>query len=102
MKFINKIEITGIIGSSNFFQTEAGAALKLSVATRHDVLSSTGKTYEITTWHNVTIFGDDAVAFKDKAVKGVWVKVKGLLSKRKYQGKYYDQINPDKVEVLAA
>ena len=100
MKYQNKIEITGRIGTVNFYEKDTGVALRLSVATQHQATMADSESIDVTTWHNVTLFGDKAREFKDRAIKGQWVKVVGPLSKRKYQGKIYDQINPDMIKFL--
>jgi single-stranded DNA-binding protein len=100
MNYLNKIEIAGRVGVVNFYEKQTGSALRLSVATRHQVTTGQSEVIEITTWHNVALFGDQAKAMKDKVLKGQWVKVSGPLSKRKYQGKIYDQIQPDSIEIL--
>jgi single-stranded DNA-binding protein len=100
MNYLNKIEITGRIGTANFYEKDSGTVLRLSVATRHQVLTSESEIIDITTWHNIALFGDQAKALKDRAVKGQWVKVSGPLSKKKFQGKIYDQVSPDSIEIL--
>ena len=100
MNYLNKIEITGRIGTANFYDKQTGTALRLSVATRHLVHTSGAEMFEVTTWHNVALFGDQAKALKDKAIKGQWIRVSGPLSKKKYQGKTYDQITPEAIEIL--
>ena len=100
MNYLNKIQIVGRIGTANFYQKETGVALRLSVATMHQATTASSDMVDLTTWHNVTLFGEQAKALKDLAVKGRWVRVSGPLTKRKYQGKTYDQITPDAIEIL--
>lgn len=101
MKYLNKIEIAGRIGTVNFYEKETGVALRLSIATRHEILNSASEPISITTWHTVALFGDQAKSLKDSAIKGKWVKVSGPLSKRKYNGKFFDQISPESIEIFA-
>lgn len=100
MNYVNKIELVGRIGTVNFYEKEGNTALRLSVATRHEAITSSLEVISLTTWHNIAVFGDKASELKNLLKKGLWIKVCGSITKRKWEGKIYDQVTPDHIEVV--
>ena len=100
MNYVNQINVTGEILKVSFYEKESVTALRLSVATKRQVKTADSALYTITTWHNVTLFDEQARELKDKALKNCWVKVTGQMSQKKFHGKIYNQILPDSIEIL--
>lgn len=95
MEFVNKIQVVGkIIKDVNVFEGKM-SVLKFTVVTE-EVIESPDKTFTETTFHNIVQFDVDRTDLK----AGDWVEISGSMKKRKYSGKYYDQITATEIKVL--
>ena len=91
----NEVLFSGNLGKDpEISYTSGGKALtKFSIA----VYQGKGKD---DMWMNITCWGELAEAVNDSARKGTFVEVKGRLTQRKYEGKYYYDVVADSVEVI--
>lgn len=72
---MNRVELIGNLGGDpEVFETQFGQGAKFSVATSYKT-----KEGEITDWHKVVIFGDEAKVAGDVLKKGMKVHIRGAL-----------------------
>jgi single-stranded DNA-binding protein len=51
-------------------------------------------------WLNIVIWGEVAEQVSEQVQKGDRIEVKGRLTQRKYEGKYYHDVVADSVEIV--
>ena len=98
-KFVNHQRVIGRLGQEPSFMPGKENCLKLSVYTKEDVKTEDDQ-FQVTTWHNVALFGPEADKLSKSLSKGDWVEVTGTFNKRRYQGKFYDQLQAQKIKAL--
>ena len=95
-KNINSVELQGHLGKDPELKyTEGGSALcKFSMATTDRRKNKQTEEWEDgdTHWHNITVWGSKAEWCAKELSKGDCANVKGKISYRKYNDKYYTDI----------
>lgn len=76
MEFLNKIELCGIVGSSNITTIGNKKQVRFSLAVEH-VYKSEGNIVIDTTWFNCTAWEGNKIKDLDKVVKGKIVTLTG-------------------------
>lgn len=80
MEFLNRVELTGIVGNVEINPVPNGWMVSFSLQTCYTHKDAEGNAFVETTWHRITAYGDDFKGLKH----GVWVNIKGRIRQRKY------------------
>ena len=81
-KFINDVEIQGVIGSIRENQIDEQYVYNLSVCTDYRYMSKDGMGVIESTWHSITFWSSK----KWNLEKGKWIHVKGHLKMKQWTG----------------
>ena len=84
MKFINKIEIAGVVGAVNVSSVSGTKVARFSVMTENSSTSNDGGLMIECTWFSVCAFEGGKIAGLDKIQKGSKVYVCGRVRVRRY------------------
>ncbi len=86
---VNKAIILGNLGGDpDVRQTQSGLSVaSLNVATTHGVKQNDGTWQDVTEWHRITVWGNQADLCKRFLSKGSKVYIEGRLQTRKWQDK---------------
>lgn len=102
---VNKIIILGNLGKDPEFKDVGGGICNFSVATKDVWTDKAGAKQEKAQWHNVVVFGNQAVNCKKYLAKGSKVYVEGRLDYRSYEKdgvkKYVTDIKALNVQFLS-
>lgn len=89
MKNKNKVNLMGFVGKVNLLNAAEGksAVLKFTLATNKQWLDSLGNQKKHTQWHNIVVFGKQAIALSEKLnlSAGDYVDVDGSLEYGEYE-----------------
>lgn len=103
----NKVELTGYAGmNAEIFKFDNGNALmKFKLATHENFQRSTGEWVNQTYWHNVIMWGKEAVHTHTMVQKGSKVQLEGKLIPRTYVDKenntrYIYEVQASKIVLL--
>ncbi|MDD4576694.1 MAG: single-stranded DNA-binding protein [Bacteroidales bacterium] len=103
----NKVELTGYAGmNAEIFKFDNGNALmKFKLATHENFQRSTGEWVNQTYWHNVIMWGKEAVHTHTMVQKGAKVQLEGKLIPRTYVDKesntrYIYEVQASKIVLL--
>jgi single-strand DNA-binding protein len=104
---VNKVEITGYAGTNaDIFKFENGNALiKFAVATHENFKRSTGEWVKQTYWHNIVMWGKDAINAHQLVIKGAKLQIEGKLTPRSYTDnekntRYIYEVQATKITLL--
>ena len=104
---VNKVEITGYAGTNaDIFKFDNGnALLKFVVATHENFKRTTGEWVNQTYWHNIVMWGKDAVNAQPLVIKGAKLQIEGKLVPRSYTDKennirYIYEVQASKITLL--
>ena len=100
MEQLNKVELTGTVGSVNSQNIGDKIALHFSVATNVMCKSAEGESVCETTWHNVRYFTERKNPLSLKVSKGDYLHVLGRLRNYRYTG--VDGSDRTGTEILAS
>ncbi|MDD2411524.1 MAG: single-stranded DNA-binding protein [Bacteroidales bacterium] len=103
----NKVELTGYAGmNAEIFKFDNGNALmKFKLATHENFKRSTGEWVNQTYWHNIIMWGKDAITAQPMVQKGSKVQLEGKLIPRTYVDKenntrYIYEVQASKIVLL--
>lgn len=103
----NKVELTGYAGmNAEIFKFDNGNALmKFKLATHENFQRSTGDWVNQTYWHNIIMWGKDAIHTHTMIQKGSKVQLEGKLIPRTYVDKenntrYIYEVQASKIVLL--
>ncbi len=104
---VNKVEITGYAGTNaDIFKFDNGNALiKFAVATHENFKRTTGEWVNQTYWHNIVMWGKDAINAQPLVIKGAKLQIEGKLVPRSYTDKenntrYIYEVQASKITLL--
>ena len=88
-KMINKVELSGFVGSNPEVKTlpNGNKVLKMSLATSSSHKDREGNWVRDTTWHNIVMWNKLAEAANNEIKKGSRVSLIGKLTNRQYTDK---------------
>lgn len=84
MKFINKIEIAGVVGASNATTVSGTKVARFSLMTENSTTSNDGGLMIECTWFSVCAFEEGKITGLEKIQKGSKVHVCGRVRVRRY------------------
>lgn len=83
---LNIVVLCGRVTRDGEYNSEIGGGmLKVGLATNRSYKDKSGEWKKTVTYHNLTVFGRDAVYWKDKVTKGMVLTAKGSLETREYK-----------------
>ena len=100
MEQLNKVELTGTVGSVNSRKIGDKVSLHFSVATNVMCKNAEGESVCETTWHNVRYFAERKDPLSSKVSKGAYVHILGRLRNYRYTG--VDGTDRTGTEILAS
>ena len=102
MKSVNRVILVGNLGSDPDvrYTKEGKAVAVLSLATNENYKTAEGEQKEVTDWHAVVVWGQQAEICKQYLKKGTLILVEGKMKSRLWQDK--DGQKRKTVEVLAS
>lgn len=101
--FINEVKIAGIICKEPEYFEGKSECLKFTIITKSKIITATGKEFEKPTFHNIILFGEEALKYKNVVKKDLWILAEGEITQDKSSTtkRYYTNIkNPSKLEIL--
>lgn len=108
MAYLNKCLLIGNIGKEPEVRTSTNSkSVKFSLATSKRYRDAAGEQKEITTWHNIVIWGKTADTFIGLGLhKGTSLYIEGEITNRTYQdsttgqNRYVTEINASTFQIL--
>ena len=82
----NTATIIGHITAPQFIETQNSSLAKFSLATNESYKKKDGEKVESTQWHNVLVWGKQAVIVRDYLKKGSHIMVEGKLTTNIWEG----------------
>ncbi len=103
---MNKVELRGIVGSSNTQNVNGRNVTHFSLATNRAYKDSSGEAVIETTWHNVTAWPGVSIPAPSQIQKGAKLRVIGRIKNTKIQNqgqpdRYYSDIVAQEITVYA-
>ena len=86
MEYLNRIELTGIVGSVRHIDFASGRCARLALVTNYAYTAEDGTPVIESTWHNIMAFSSEKITCLDRIAKGSRLHVVGRLVSRRYIG----------------
>lgn len=99
MEYINRVELTGTVGSVKLTRVGENNCARISLATERQYMNRSGEKVRETTWHNVTVWQRTGMADLESIAKGTRLHLNGRLHECRYTGT--DGVEHHRFEVIA-
>ena len=86
MEYLNRIELTGIVGSVRHIELSSRRCARLALVTNYSYKAEDGAEVIESTWHNIMAFSSEKITCLENIAKGSRIHLVGRLVSRRYIG----------------
>ena len=109
MESLNKVILVGVIGDTPTMRfTQSGTAvMNIRLITTEQRKDKEGNDFDISTWHNVVVWGKRAIKLNEFLAKGFRLAVEGRIENKSYENKngekrYRSEVSAQNVILLGS